>query len=643
MSVADDENVVAWAGATSTGISQQALARHGAEDSHRRDLASARDGGTLPSRTRLLWVGGFVVAGLVLFLAYLRFSGTQGVTADGGIFSIQAWDMLHGNWLLKGWSLSDVTFYTTELPEYVLVEIFRGLGPQDVHIAGALTYTLIVLLGGLLAKGNKTGKAGLVRVLIAAGIMIAPQVGPGAFLLLEEPDHVGTAVPLLLIFLLLDRAPRRWWVPWAVGLLLVWAQVGDRTVVTMGVLPIVLVCGALAYRDLVQRREPLEDHWFNAAVAASALISTVVAIAVVKIIHSLGGYFAPPLNTTIAPTSSWPANASMVLDGILRLFGASFNARGPGIGTLFDLLHLVGVVLAVWALFSVIRRFFSCDDLIAQILTVAIPVQLALYGFSTLPYDAWQAHDIAVVLPFGAVLAGRVLAERLTKARLLPLLAVVAFGYLVALGHGVVQKQVPAHDQALGPWLRAHHLTAGFSVYSDAGAIELTSGGAIDMTVPWFHPTYVSRRIPFEEQASDWDPRLHYANFVVSTHEYGLQGFIPPDRAIRAFGQPAHTYYVQGWTIMVWNKNLLPEIRQSTKLSGARGGRSCRPVATSQVSVPVATPTLAGARPAARKANTLTAAAATTRSASTPGLPHPCRPPPRRSPRLSRTRSPLPS
>ena len=90
------------------------------------------------------------------------------------------------------------------------MEIFRRLGPADVHVSAAITYTLLVLLAGLLAKGKKKGKEGLARVLIAAGIMIAPQVGPGAFLLLLSPDHTGTGVPLLLIFLLLDRAPRRW-------------------------------------------------------------------------------------------------------------------------------------------------------------------------------------------------------------------------------------------------------------------------------------------------------------------------------------------------------------------------------------------------------------------------------------------------
>lgn len=562
MSVADNENALAWAAATQTGAGPQAPGTQEAENVHRHAQADARHGGALFNRTRLLWLGGYLAAGLLLFLCYLRFSGTVRVTADGGLSSIQAWDMLHGNWLLKGWKLGDATYYTTELPEYVLVEIVRGLGPQDVHISGAITYTLIVILGGLLAKGNKRGREGLVRVLIASGIMIAPQVGPGAYLLLQEPNHTGTAVPLLLTFLLLDRAPRRWWVPGAVGLMLVWAQIGDRTVVTMGVLPIVLVFAALSYRGVVQRREPLTAQWFNVAMAASAVISAVVGAGAVKIISRLGGYSVAPLSAKIAPTTSWPGNTAMVADGVLRLFGASFNARSPSAGTLLlAVVHLAGVVLAVWALASVIRRFFTCDDPIAQVLTVAILVQLAAYGFSTLPSNVDQAHEIAAVLPFGAVLAGRVLAARLIKARLLPVLALVACGYLVSLASGVVQPQLSAHDQALAPWLRAHHLTAGFSAYSDAGAIELASGGTITMTVPLFHPDYVSRGTVVEERDSDFDPRLHYANFVVSTRQYGPHGYIPPGRAIRAFGQPAHTYRFQDWTILVWNKNLLTELR----------------------------------------------------------------------------------
>ncbi len=157
----------------------------------------------------------WLLAGLVLFSCYLRVSRTVPVNSDGASNVLQAWDMLHGNPLLRGWVLSDVSFYTTELPQYMLIELARGLTPDVVHIAAAITYTLLVLLVARLAKGAASGTLGLMRAGLAAGIMIAPPQS-SAHVLLLNPDHVGSVVPVLVILLLLDRAGaggscRRWY------------------------------------------------------------------------------------------------------------------------------------------------------------------------------------------------------------------------------------------------------------------------------------------------------------------------------------------------------------------------------------------------------------------------------------------------
>jgi len=68
--------------------------------------------------------------------------------------------MLHGNVLLRGWWLSDVSFYTTELPEYMLVELARGLNSGVINAAGAATYTILIVLAAVLAKGRATGPQG---------------------------------------------------------------------------------------------------------------------------------------------------------------------------------------------------------------------------------------------------------------------------------------------------------------------------------------------------------------------------------------------------------------------------------------------------------------------------------------------------
>src|SRR5712671_5457118 len=89
----------------------------------------------VPWLIRLAWLAGLIVAGIGLYLCYLHVSRTARVGSDGASNALQAWDMLHGNPLLRGWQLSDVSFYPTELVQYVLIERLRGLTPDVVHVA----------------------------------------------------------------------------------------------------------------------------------------------------------------------------------------------------------------------------------------------------------------------------------------------------------------------------------------------------------------------------------------------------------------------------------------------------------------------------------------------------------------------------
>jgi hypothetical protein len=67
--------------------------------------------------------------------------------------------------------------------------------------------------------------------------MLAPQAGAGTSTLLLSPDHVGTVVPVLVAWLILDRARPRWYVPVVVGALLAWALVADALILSIAILP----------------------------------------------------------------------------------------------------------------------------------------------------------------------------------------------------------------------------------------------------------------------------------------------------------------------------------------------------------------------------------------------------------------------
>ena len=511
------------------------------------------------SRARLAWIGAYLSAGIVLFLCYLRVSGTQGISSDGGSNALEAWDMLHGNLLLHGWTVTDVSFYTTELPEYMLLELIRGMSPALVHTAAAFTYTVLVLLAGLVAKGRATGREGVVRALIASGIMLAPQLGTPTFTLLLVPDHVGTGIPMLLIFLVLDRAPRRWYVPPVIAVMLTWVLVADRLVIAAALVPLLLVCAIRVYRAVVILGKPLAAQWFEVSLFVGGILALGVSLLIVRLIVRLGGFTLLGLTTHLAKVSALPNTFRLTGQGVLALYGADFIDMPFGPRMVIALLHLAGVILAGWAVCRALRRFFRCDDLLVQVLVTGIAVNLAVFAFSNLPYSLWDARNMSPVLVFGAVLAGRLLAGDLIRLRLLPALAVMLACYTAFLGFDTVQPQVSAHDQSLADWLVAHGFKYGLSTYFESNITTLDSGGRVHLVgVSWGADKSVPRI--YQSEVSWYDPTLHYANFIVNTGADKPKALIPAGDWLKAFGPPAKTYHDGPYTILVWNKNLLEDL-----------------------------------------------------------------------------------
>ncbi len=523
------------------------------------------------SRGRLAWIAAYAVAVVVLFLCYLRVSATQGVAPDGASNALEAWAMLHGNPLLRGWTLTDVSFYTTELPEYIAVELIRGLGPSVVHVSAAFTYTLMTLLAGLVAKGRATGREGVARALIGSGLMLAPQLGDPVYVLLGSPDHVGTGVPLLATFLVLDRAPRRWWTPPVIALMLTWAMIGDSLTLVVAVIPLAAVCAIRLYRGLVLRGTSLAAQWFEVSLIAAGVVAALLSTLILRVIGHLGRF------ALLAPVQGLVKAAHVTLhlrlagEGVLALFGADVFGHPQGLAqVLIAWFHLLGVGLVAWAVCRALRRFFSGDDLLVQVLVVAIVVNLAAYVISSLPVSIFDTREIAQVLPFGAVLAGRLLAGEAVKARLAPAAALALACYAAALGFGAVQPAAPARNQALADWLVAHHLDTGLGAYTEDNVTTLDSGGRVLLITASWEPTGARPRA-YQSEASWSDPRLHYANFVVNTSVDGPRSDIPYRDLLAAFGRPAATYHVGPFVVMVWHKNLLddlhgPPVHQSGNL-----------------------------------------------------------------------------
>lgn len=541
----------------------------------------AADGDSVrrPRRARrLLAAAGWALAAVAGFAVYLRLAQTMPVNSDGAGIALQGWDLLHGNLLLHGWRTTDVSFYTTELPEYALVEAARGLGAGVVHVATAITYTLAVLLAAAVAKGRAAGREAAFRMLLAAGIMLAPQLGGGTNTLLSGPDHIGTSVPVLLAFLLVDRCPRRPWTAVAASAVLAWAAVADAVTLVAAVVPVIVVCAVRLVQAAVPRLRGGQSGSvaFEAWLGAGAVAAGVIGEAVPPVIRALGGFQMRPLSTGLSPFGVIIGhNLSIVGQGFLLLGGAWLPRSPAGAQDWFTGLHLAGIALAAVAVAVTAWRFFRAGDLLPRLLLAGIVVNAAAYLAGTHAVALSDAREMAPVLPLAAALAGRQLPGLLSPARRLSrrvaagALGLVLAGYAAGLALELTVPPAPPQNARLTAWLTRHPLGgAGLSSYWEANAVTLTSGGRVPVRAVI---TRDGKVVPDRANLrADWyDPSRSAAHYVVLasniaayTPGLGYPGFSDVSAVRATFGTPDRTYRAGPYTILWWHKNLLGALKR---------------------------------------------------------------------------------
>lgn len=501
----------------------------------------------------------WLLAAVALFACYLHLSRTVPANSDGASIALGAWSMLHGNPLLRGWWLSDVAFYSTELPQYMIIEYFHELKPDDIHIAAAMTYTLLVLLTAYVAKGRARGAEGLLRAALAGGIMVAPPQG-SVYELMLEPDHVGSVIPVLLLVLVLDRAGRRWFVPLLAYLLVVWALVADQVILISMVGPLLFVGALRGYRRVaVLGRPGLQTAWFEAGLVAAALAGALTASRILKLIRATGGFRLNPVNNQLAWFTMLPHNALETAQGILVLFGANFPGHQIGFIAADGLLHLVGIGLVLWAVSVALRRLWRLPIAI-ELMAVSVCFTLLAYLLGPNAQIAQSSREIAAVLPLGAALAGRLLARRLRRVKLAPALAAVLAVYLAGLAFYATRRPVPADNQTLATWLTEHKLHYGLTPdYWIGNSTTVDSGGTVAVrTVQTGKTTVAPNR--WEIDVGWYSARKLSANFVVIPGPGVWQDNPAGHPLLHSFGRPDRVYVLPTYTVLVWNHNILSQL-----------------------------------------------------------------------------------
>jgi hypothetical protein len=551
------------------------------------------------------WLGLLVaVACAGLAVLYYRQSLTGPFTSDGAGNVLQGQAIAAGNPLLRGWWSSDVSFYSTELPVYALVTAIRGLSPDVVHICGALTYTLIVLLTALTARGRSRGAAGYYRAGIAAGMTIALSVTGSIGLYLENPDHAGTVVPVLVLLLLLDRAEGRpacraaggWLVPAAACVLLAAADVGDKLILAVATLPLVIVCAArLTTGSLTAGGVPGGERRGELRLDRRLLLAAVVSTGLAELanlaMRALGGFVLRPVNGVAFAPLSVPAHARLLWQAIVILFGANqpgathqpqlISAHLPV--ALMAGFHVIGLLLGAAGLAVGLAALRSRQaGRATQVLVVAVLAIVAFGAFTTLVQSRSYFHEVAPLLPLSAALAGRVLVPPAARwlpvpLRRYPWLPGLALGAWLALtvaelGYTATWPARTPPQQSVAAWLVSHHERAGLAGYFQATSTTVTSGGQVlvaGITLPAGaaagQPASDRPAAYRWESSADWyQPARHDATFVIAVADPAASGGLPVPAVRASFGSPVAQYRVGSDIIMLYGYNLLTRLAPAT-------------------------------------------------------------------------------
>jgi hypothetical protein len=500
-----------------------------------------------PAR-RWLAVAGWIVGCLALTALYVRISMSARVMSDGATIALQSWDYLHGHLLLHGWQVSDLNCYFIEIPIIAFAEALFGIGDFAQHVGSSISYMLVTVVAMAAAMTGSRGAARVVRSAIVLAVLAAPLFGGMMYLVVQEPDHTGTNILFIGLFLLIDRFPARRFTAPVVLVLMTAGQFDDLTVRYFAVPAVVIVC---AYQAIAARRFRTPEM----AIAGAAVLSVPLSAAFGWLWVRIGGFVTPPLWQSRSSISQWPHHLVVTWANAKILFGA---ANGPyivpGTKAYFGLICLLASIFGLLWVFVRWRRARRLEQLMA----VSVVFAVGIYSATGFAYPG-NAHDLLLLLPCGAVLAARALTpERIRGTAAIAAVTATALIAALPLAYAARRPNFPNAKAPLVAFLEAHHLTTGLSNYDDGPTTMVLARNRIKLIDVHMGYSTISPW-HFEAKTSWYDPSLHDATFVVTRTD----AIFPPftaHKVIKFFGKPYKTYKLDNWLILVYKKNLLKSL-----------------------------------------------------------------------------------
>ena len=523
-------------------------------------------------KKKLLYIVLFIL-GLVLYTAFLyhRISRIP-CNSDTANMILEADSILHGNLFLSDWHLTGITFFTTDLPFFVIGVLIAGVSVQAGYIAITLMYVFMILAALLLIKGKRDN---LLNFLVFAGIALIPST----FTL--DAARVHTALFALAFIAIhfaakaLEEPKKKYYILF--GIFTALAVCGDYLGLVVITVPILLLCIANKVKKPIQ-------------LAIATLVGTAGGVVLEHVFLLLGnanknsllaGFFLQ-INEIGDSIILYIRSMTHMMNA--NFFGKElFSIKTPIFAIRVLLLLFVFYIMAVQ-----IRKLFRSDGKTCFVSTTLSLSFAILTAFMLLTEFGPSLTSARYILYFPTVAAILIVLyyrekniyEQKFYENRLPVKMLIGVLSVTMLGACYFVKVPPSSHTVfnrLTEFLQEESLTNGYATFWDASIVTVLSQDQVKVRAIesdekglqpqyWFcqnnwYDEYANFLILRDREAKEEGEFFKQHNVVTTRLDFGFKDGISQSEANQAFGEPDRVLTFENYRILVYEYDI------STKLN----------------------------------------------------------------------------
>lgn len=427
---------------------------------------------------------------LTVFISLMYMTGiiflvrNTAIDSDKANHLLQAADIMSGNFFLKNWILTGITFFTTDLLFYDMGYLLAGVSNAAIYIANGAMIACLIITSMFVACRNKAeGSSKYLKCIMAVGMMSIPS----AYMLFNNRVHTAAVICSLISAMLAasvidirleDIKSKKSVAIYAVlFILLVFGTNGDKLFVLQFVIPVLVVA---AYRIIAENRNVKQNLLVIGITVCGTVMGFIFEAVYFLISNADRNSYIESVN--YSSVSDWSYRFFELISTVLNYLNANFT-EGM-LGDKWILLKIIAFIIVliaviIWAriiILFLMRRFEDVDN-ISAIVAFSVLMAACTFVFTTNSHAKY-----IVVVPYGLMIilirnieliCDRIAYQKVYRGIIIAGVVLVFAGNLHDMNFKVAA--IEKDREEVVKYLEENDMTNGYAAFWNASVMTIAS------------------------------------------------------------------------------------------------------------------------------------------------------------------------